>query len=110
MNLMGFVVQRNVYAKKEIEKVRFYSLIGVVLILLLFGMEYLEFFRSIWIMILVAGLGAILIIFCVFYSLMILGVIFFRTLELKRGKDSIFLFSLALLFLTLGFVLLKERN
>jgi hypothetical protein len=99
-----------VYAKKEIEKVRFYSLIGVVLILLLFGMEYLEFFRSIWIMILVAGLGAILIIFCVFYSLMILGVIFFRTLELKRGKDSIFLFSLALLFLPLGFVLLKERN
>jgi len=110
MNLMGFSIKRNLYAIQEIKKVRYYSLIGFALILLLFGMDYFDYFRSYWIMILIAGGGGIAILLTVFHSLMVLVVVFLKTLELKYGSENLFLFFVAILFMPLGWLFLQERK
>jgi hypothetical protein len=107
---MGFSIKRNLYAIQEIKKVRYYSLIGFALILLLFGMDYFDYFRSYWIMILIAGGGGIAILLTVFHSLMVLVVVFLKTLELKYGSENLFLFFVAILFMPLGWLFLQERK
>jgi hypothetical protein len=110
MNLMGFAIQRNAFAKKEIAEIRNYSILALVVLLFLLGFEAFDFFESLLFMLFAVGIGGVLILFVLFYSLMVLGIIFWKTLELKRNQNNQALFILALLFLPVGMFFLKESE
>lgn len=109
MNLLGFKVKRNSYAMKEIRKIRHYSLFSVMILLSLLVLESLDFFESLLLMILTIGLGGAVFLFILFYSIMVLGIILWKSLELKNESDNLFIFTCCLLFLPIGFPFLREK-